>query len=171
MWDTDLVTVGWSTQSFNGPLYEELSCEVFYASNISIHMIISSILLYTHRIYLGHCSQDRICYWQVGDAKEFKVATLQKIGMQQFKNLLFLFATQEWNIGWANWKWGPCDTCLESESEDGWKLKSQAGHHEAPAGVLFVLAEADWKPILLYRSPQPLPLSCDLMQEQSKCGI
>ena len=77
MWDTDQVTVRWSTQSFNGPLYEELSCEVFYASNISIHMIISSIM-YTHRIYLGHCSQDRICYWQVGDAKEFKVATLQK---------------------------------------------------------------------------------------------
>ena len=95
MWDTDLVTVRWSTQSFNGPLYEELSCEVFYASNISIHMIISSIILYTHRIYLGHCSQDRICYWQVGDAKEFKVATLQKIGMQQFKNLLFLFASYE----------------------------------------------------------------------------
>ena len=93
MWDTDQVTVRWSTQSFNGPLYEELSCEVFYASNISIHMIISSIMLYTHRIYLGHCSQDRICYWQVGDAKEFKVATLQKIGMQQFKNLLFLFAS------------------------------------------------------------------------------
>ena len=57
-------------------------------------------------------------------------------------------------------------------SEDGCKPKSEAWQviTKLLAGVLFVLAEADWKPILLYRS-SPLPLSCDLMQEQSKCGI